>query len=137
MGWTPAPKKPRPSAAAVKDNEAKPEGAESDLAKAQEGDQRRQRRRGKPGSAEKARTNAKARARKAQPGSGPGEGRNRAGQADRAGPGLGSRTSRPAAIGIEAQLEQKGAGIESVYSSRYDAEFENGWGKWLASVRSS
>ena len=32
----------------------------------------------------------------------------------------------PAGYRIEVQLEQKGAGIESVSSSRYDAEFENG-----------
>ena len=31
---------------------------------------------------------------------------------------------------IEAQLEQKGAGIESVHSSRYDAELGNDFNRW-------
>jgi YidC/Oxa1 family membrane protein insertase len=36
---------------------------------------------------------------------------------------------------LEAQLEQKGAGIESVYSSRYDAELDEKIGRWSARKR--
>jgi YidC/Oxa1 family membrane protein insertase len=40
---------------------------------------------------------------------------------------LGSATDRsPTGYRLEAQLQQKGAGLESLSSSRFDAEFENG-----------
>jgi len=40
---------------------------------------------------------------------------------------LGSVTDQlPAGYRLKAQLTQKGAGIESVYSSRYNAEFQIG-----------
>jgi YidC/Oxa1 family membrane protein insertase len=44
---------------------------------------------------------------------------------------LGSLTDKsPTGYLIEAQLEQKGAGIESVHSSRYDAELGNDFNRW-------
>jgi YidC/Oxa1 family membrane protein insertase len=44
---------------------------------------------------------------------------------------LGSLTDKsPTGYLIEAQLEQKGAGIESVHSSRYDAELGNDFKRW-------
>jgi len=49
---------------------------------------------------------------------------------------LGSLTDKsPGGYLIEAQLEQKGAGIESVYSARYDAEIDEKLSRWNARKR--
>jgi YidC/Oxa1 family membrane protein insertase len=48
---------------------------------------------------------------------------------------LGSVTDKTGGYLIEAQLDQKGAGIESVYSSRYDAELDEKVGRWNARKR--
>jgi YidC/Oxa1 family membrane protein insertase len=49
---------------------------------------------------------------------------------------LGSLTDKsPGGYRIEVQLEQNGAGIESVYSSRYDAELDEKVGRWNARKR--
>jgi len=119
MGWNPPPKKPAAQAAADKDKEPKPELAQ---AKAEAGPAPK--RDSQPGI-RKGRDQAGAEAKKKD---GP----------ERPRPAeielvkfqdlvLGSSADKsPDGYRLEVWLDQKGAGVESLYSSRFNAEFEFG-----------
>ena len=120
MGWNPPPRKPPAQAAADKekdkDKQPKPDLAEAEAGPAAKRD-------AQPGI-RKSQDQAGAEATKGRP-ERPDAARNRAGQAPEL--VLGSATDKSAdGYRLEVQLDQKGAGVESVYSSRFDAEFEFG-----------
>ena len=116
-GWNPPPKKPpAPSAAAAKSTTPRrmptPTKAPARTPRQARGGQ------------------AKGRSRRSRP-SPPApkpstRGRDRAGRRVRAGPRLDDRHGPRAGIASRCSSTQKGAGVESVIPSRFDAEFENG-----------
>jgi YidC/Oxa1 family membrane protein insertase len=119
MGWNPPPKKPAPIAAVGEDKEAKPDRVEAHAGGAQAGSE--------PGAQKsrdraQAKTAAKTEAKEEHKGDAE---RPEIKKVDWSELVLGS-TAAKSDYHIEVQLEQKGAGVESVSSSRFDAEFKFG-----------
>jgi YidC/Oxa1 family membrane protein insertase len=126
LGWDPPPKKPAPTVVAEKDKNAKADGGATDVGPAPKDRAARKDAAG-PGAQAEADGNRAGGDAVAKGGGKPAPDRPETKLVDGAELLLGSIADKsPGAYRIAVQLQQKGAGVESVASSQYDAEFKYG-----------